>query len=102
LASLEQKMAEGAGDAMQEENEQALKTLCIRAEILSDRLMPDEDKSHRMQYQMSRLGQGLGQKTPDKRTEMNTMVFEWVAVGPVSTVCALLVGEMLPGAMMYP
>ena len=86
LASLERKMAQGAGDATQEENEQALKTFCIRAEILCDRSTPDEDKSLRMQYQMSRLQQGLGQKIPDKNVEMNAMVFEWVAVGPVSTV----------------
>ena len=86
LASLERKMAQGAGDATQEENEQALKTFCIRAEILCDRSTPDEDKSLRMQYQMSRLQQGLGQKMPDKNVEMNAMVFEWVGVGPVSTV----------------
>jgi len=86
LAALEQKMAQGAGDATQEENEQALKRFCIRAEILCGRSTPDEDKSLRMQYKMSRLEQGLGQKTPDKSVEMNTMVFEWVAVGPVSTV----------------
>ena len=86
LATLERKMAQGAGDATQDENEQALKTFCIRAEILCDRSTPDEDKSLRMQYQMSRLQQGLGQKIPDKNVEMNAMVFEWVAVGPVSTV----------------
>ena len=86
LAALERKMAQGAGDATQEENEQALKTFCIRAEILSDRSTPDEDKSLRMQYQMSRLEQGLGQKMPDKNVEMNAMVFEWAEVGPVSTV----------------
>ena len=86
LASLERKMAQGMGDATQEENEQALKKLCIRAEILADRATPDEDKSLRMQYQMSRLEQGIRQKTPDKNVEMNSMMFEWVAVGPVSTV----------------
>jgi hypothetical protein len=85
LAVLEQKMAQGAGDTTQEENEQALKNLCIRAEILSDRPTPDEDKSLRMQYQVSRLEQGLGQKAPDKKAELNAMVLEWVAVGPVST-----------------
>ncbi len=85
LAALEQKMARGAGDTTQEENEQALKNLCIRAEILSDRPTPDEDKPLRMQYQVSRLEQGLGQKTPDRKAEMNAMVLEWVAVGPVPT-----------------
>jgi hypothetical protein len=86
LATLEQKMAQGAGDATQAENEKALKMFCIRAEILCDRQTPDEDKALRMQYQMSRLEQGLGQKTPDINAEMNAMIFEWVAVGPVSTV----------------
>jgi len=86
LAALERKMAQGAGDATQEENEQALRTFCIRAEILCDRTTPDEDKPLRMQFQMSRLEQGLGQKMSDKNVEMNTMVFDWVAVGPVSTV----------------
>ncbi|MBT5724646.1 MAG: DUF349 domain-containing protein, partial [Gammaproteobacteria bacterium] len=86
LAALERKMTQGAGDATQEENEQALKTFCVRAEILCDRPTPDEDKSLRMQLQMSRLEQGLGQKVTDKKVEMNAMVFDWAAVGPVSTV----------------
>jgi hypothetical protein len=85
LAAVEQKIAQGAGDATQEENEKALKLFCIRAEILCDRPTPDEDKSLRMQYQVSRLEKGLGQKTPDKNVEMNAMVLEWVSVGPVST-----------------
>ena len=63
-----------------------MKKLCIRAEILFDLPTPDEDESLRMQYQMSRLQQGLRQKTPDKDAEMKAMVFDWVAVGPVSTV----------------
>ncbi|MFT6437579.1 MAG: hypothetical protein ACJAVI_005655 [Candidatus Azotimanducaceae bacterium] len=85
LAALEQKIAQGAGDATQEENEKALKMFCIRAEILSDRSTPDDDKALRMQYQVSRLALGLGQQTPDKNVEMNAMILEWVSVGPVST-----------------
>jgi exonuclease SbcC len=85
LAALEQKMTQGPGDSTQEENEKALKIFCIRAEILCDRPTPDEDKSLRMQYQVSRLEQGFGQKAPDKNVEMNSMVLEWVSVGPLST-----------------
>jgi hypothetical protein len=85
LAALEQKIAQGAGETTQEENEQALRRFCIRAEILCDRPTPDEDKPLRMQYQVSRLEQGLGQKAPDRSVELNAMVLEWVAVGPVST-----------------
>ena len=79
-------MAQGASDATQDENEAALRRLCIRAEILSEQPTPDADKPRRMQYQMSRLKQGLGQKSPDKKLEMDAMVLEWVLVGPVSTV----------------
>ena len=86
MDSLERKMARGAGDALEKENEHALRQLCIRAEILCDLSTPDEDRSLRMQYQMARLEQGLRQKTPDKNVEMKAMVFEWVVVGPVSTV----------------
>ena len=85
LAALERKMAQGAGETIQEENEQALRAFCIRAEILCDRSTPEEDRSLRMELQMSRLKQGLGQNITDKNAEMNAMVFEWVAVGPVST-----------------
>ena len=75
----------GAGDTTADENELALKGLCIRAEILSDRPTPETDKGLRMQVQMSRLQQGFGQNTLDKQTELNAMVLEWVAVGPVAT-----------------
>ena len=78
-------MARGAGETTQDENEMALKNICIRAEILCDRPTPDADKALRMQFQMSRLQQGLGQKLPDKKADLDAMVFEWVAVGPVST-----------------
>ena len=85
LKALEEKMARGAGETTQDENEIALKNICIRAEILCDRPTPDADKALRMQFQMSRLQQGLGQKLPDKKADLDAMVFEWVAVGPVST-----------------
>lgn len=85
LAALEQKMDQGAGDTTQQESEKALRMFCIRAEILCDLPTPDEDKSLRMEYQVSRLALGLGQQTPDRNVEMNAMILEWVSVGPVST-----------------
>ena len=65
LAALEQKIAmEHPVDAQQQNNnEQTLKTLCIRAEILTNQETPAEDKALRMQYQVSRLQQGFGQAT---------------------------------------
>ena len=85
LQALEEKLLRGAGDTTADENELALKGLCIRAEILSDRPTPETDKGLRMQVQMSRLQQGFGQNALDKQTELNAMVLEWVAVGPVAT-----------------
>jgi exonuclease SbcC len=85
LAALEKKIMLGKDDSNQQENEQALKVLCIRAEILTDKPTPAEDKSLRMQYQVSRLEQGLGQQIPDSKVEMKAMMLEWVAVGSVST-----------------
>ena len=83
--ALEQKMARGAGDTSQVDNEVALKSLCIRAEILCDRSTPETDKALRMQFQMSRLQQGFGQNVSDKQVELDAMVYEWLAVGPVAT-----------------
>lgn len=85
LKTLEEKLLRGAGETTPDENELALKSLCIRAEILSDRPTPETDKALRMQFQMSRLQQGLGQSTVDKQTALDAMVLEWVAIGPVAT-----------------
>ena len=85
LKALEQKLARGAGDTSQVDNEVSLKSLCIRAEILCDRSTPETDKALRMQFQMSRLQQGFGQNRSDKPVELDAMVFEWLAVGPVAT-----------------
>ena len=60
LAALEQKITVGADSAKQEDYEQALKILCIRAEILNDNSTPLEDKALRMQYQVSQLQQSFG------------------------------------------
>ena len=87
LAALEQKLAlEHPVDAQQQDdNEQTLKTLCIRAEILTDQETPAEDKALRMQYQVSRLQQGFGQTTFANDPNIQDLTLEWVAVGPVPT-----------------
>jgi len=73
-------------DAQQQcEHEKILKTLCIRAEILTDRETPTEDKDLRMQYQVSRLQQGFGQNTSTSGVNIQDLTLEWVAVGPVPT-----------------
>jgi len=87
LAVLEGKNAlSSAVDAQQQrEHEKTLKTLCIRAEILTNRDTPAEDKELRMQYQVSRLQQGFGQNTSASGVNIQDLTLEWIAVGPVPT-----------------
>jgi Domain of Unknown Function (DUF349) len=63
-------------------NEVALRKLCIRAEILTDRPTPPEDQALRRDYQMQRLVQGMGQGVTADETQLDTMAIEWVGVGP--------------------
>lgn len=65
-------------------NEKALRTLCIRAEILTDTATPDEDQALRRDYQMQRLMKSMGQGTAaEGSAPLDSMVFEWLAVGAV-------------------
>ena len=64
-------------------NETTLKTLCIRAEILTDLQTPPEDQALRRAYQLQRLVQGMGQGVRADDTNLDTMAIEWVAAGPV-------------------
>ncbi len=64
-------------------NELALKTLCIRAEILTDLPTPPEDQALRREYQLQRLVQNLGQGVRADETHLDGMAIEWVGVGPV-------------------
>jgi DNA repair protein SbcC/Rad50 len=62
-------------------NELALKTLCVRAEILTDSSTPEADQAFRRNYQLQRLMKGMGQAATPTKDELDTMVFEWIAVG---------------------
>jgi len=85
LAALEQKITVGADSAKQEDYEQALKILCIRAEILSDNPTPADDKALRMQYQVSQLQQNFGNSGGERADNLQALILDWVAVGPVVT-----------------
>ncbi len=61
-------------------NQERLRLLCIRAEILGDVASPDEDKAKRMEYQVNLLQKGLGQATA---ASPETLALDWVEVGPV-------------------
>ncbi len=62
----------------------ALRTLCIRAEILSETLTPPEDEVLRREYQVQRLMQGMGQGSHADDGDWDAMVLEWIGIGAVS------------------
>ena len=73
-------------------NEIALRTLCIRAEILTELPTPEEDQTLRREYQVKRLMQGMGQGLAVDDSQLDSMTLEWVGVGPTqeATYLALL------------
>lgn len=66
-------------------NETAMRTLCVRAEILTDAATPTDDQPLRREYQLQSLVRGLGRSAQSAREQMQAMVFEWIAIGPVPT-----------------
>ncbi len=70
-----------AGDAAA--NESALRTLCIRAEILTDIPTPPADQPLRREYQVRRLMEKMGQGTAADRGQLDALMFEWIGAGPV-------------------
>lgn len=65
-------------------NETALRTLCIRAELLTGTPTPSSDTALRRDYQLQQLLKGLGQARAPGNLELEAMVFEWLAVGATS------------------
>jgi hypothetical protein len=63
-------------------NELALRTLCIRAEILTDTQTPTGDHALRREYQLRRLMETMGQGGTAEKEELDTLAFEWFGVGP--------------------
>lgn len=64
-------------------NETALRTLCIRAEILADLPTPPEDHTLRRDYLLQRLTQSMGQGIKADETQLDALTIEWVSAGPV-------------------
>src|SRR5581483_363392 len=73
----------GEGSADPAANEKALRTLCIRAEIVTDTPTPTGDQPLRREYQLQRLAQTMGQGLKADETQLDAMALEWVGVGPV-------------------
>ncbi len=63
-------------------NELALRTLCIRAEILTDTPTPAADQTLRREYQLRRLMETMGQGGTAEQGHLDSLALEWLSVGP--------------------
>lgn len=73
---------QGGGDLVA--NELALRTLCIRAEILTDSPTPEGDQALRREYQMQRLMNSMGQGVKAEEGQIDSLTLEWLGAGPVA------------------
>ncbi|HET7202538.1 MAG TPA: DUF349 domain-containing protein [Steroidobacteraceae bacterium] len=83
---LEQQMADAAAGRTSVDlraNEAALRLLCVRGELAAGLDTPEEDVELRREHQMRRLVEAMGRGGGPTSGEMEDLVFEWLAVGPV-------------------
>lgn len=71
------------GDGDLAANELALRTLCIRAEILTDSPTPDTEQTLRREYQMQRLMNSMGQGVKAEVGQIDALTIEWLGAGPI-------------------
>jgi hypothetical protein len=64
--------------------EKALRTLCIRREILIGAATPPEDQTLRREFQMQLLMERMGQARESNADEAEALILEWIRVGPVA------------------
>jgi len=76
--------ADAASAADGESRERALRTLCIRGEILSSTPTPASDAALRSEYEMRLLMEGLGQARQADDRDWDAMRLEWIAIGAVA------------------
>ena len=76
--------ADGAAEVDAEAHEKALRMLCIRGEILTDKPTPPEDQALRREYQVQRLVQHMGRPNEASVDDFDALALAWVRVGPVA------------------
>ncbi len=76
-------------------NALALRTLCIRAEIVTDSQTPAEDHALRREYQLKRLTQSMGQGRSAETDRLDTLAIEWLRSDPVEEAVYLQLIERL-------
>ena len=80
LETLKHALAQPANEELAT-NELVLRTLCVRAEILTETPTPDADQTLRREYQVKRLMQSMGQGIKGEEG-LDALTLEWLAVGP--------------------
>ncbi len=71
------------GDGDLAANELALRTLCIRAELLTDSPTPPTDQGLRRDYQLQRLMNSMGQGIKAEEGQIDSLTLEWLGAGPI-------------------
>jgi Domain of Unknown Function (DUF349) len=71
------------GDTDFAANELALRTLCIRAEILTDTATPPSDHTLRREYQIQHLIENMGQGITTDERQLDALAIEWIGIGPI-------------------
>jgi len=85
-AILEQQLAAVAAGTISTDlaaNAQALRLLCVRAELIAGADTPPEDLELRREYQMRRLVQSMAHGERDTPADLDQLAAEWLAAGPV-------------------
>ncbi len=67
-----------------EEREKSYKLLCIRLETSFDVSTPEEDQTLRMEYQVTRLKEGLMQNKESKPELKEKLLLDWLSLDPIN------------------
>jgi len=86
LQALKQALAraDSASDPDDEARERALRTLCVRCEILSSTPTPSEDEALRRDCQMRLLMERMGQASHTDERDWDDMLLAWIGIGAIA------------------
>jgi hypothetical protein len=86
LQALKQALARAdcASDPDDGARELALRTLCVRCEILSSTPTPPEDEALRRDCQMRLLMERMGQARRMDERDWDAMLLEWIGIGAIA------------------
>lgn len=62
---------------------EALRRLCVQAEIINEKETPEADRQLRLQYQVDQLKHGLGRQNPYLNMDFETFMLSWLELPPL-------------------